>query len=112
MQNKVSYEWDIEEVDRYDDIVDHSFADKLDTHSPSDLAATAETTFRLVAVRDVWNERDGVVDRQWAYPEGNKLPEYFQDAYQRDDAKTPKRLHEEFAAWLNKHEINQIPEPR
>jgi hypothetical protein len=38
-----------------------------------------------------WNEHDGLVDRQWAYPEAGKLPEDFDRG-----AKVPVRFHREF----------------
>ena len=45
---KVAYEWNIETVDAYDDIVDNDFADKLATLNPEDL----DSMHRLCCVRD------------------------------------------------------------
>lgn len=77
------YEWIVEDVDKFGDILDVHHADKL-----ADLPADHEGPRALVK-----DDQDG---RAWAYldAQGN-LPEYFTDASERQTAKVPKRFHEE-----------------
>lgn len=93
---KVAYEWNIETVDAYDDIVDNDFADKLATLNPEDL----DSMHRLCCVRDEYTDTEGVQDRQWCYPTDDGLPEFFQDAYQQNGAKVPQKIRREFERWL------------
>lgn len=94
MAKKVSYEWDRETVDEHGDIQDHNHAEKL--------RRIIDDEGRLVLVRDVWNEFDGVVEREWAYVVDNNLPEHFSDAFQREGAKVPQRFHKELRDELIK----------
>lgn len=92
----VYYEWDVEEVDEHDDIIDHHHTDsyakaKAINETPSDEGITS----RIVLVRDDDNTRTGC--RAWAYMEGSELPEYFEDANGVEVAKVPKRFHDEVA---------------
>ncbi len=98
MATKVSYEWDIETVDAHGDIQDHHHADKLIelTRLWND-GPDVETTRRIVLVRDVICEIDGLIDRTWAYVEDGVLPEYFADSLGEEATKVPKRLHREFS---------------
>lgn len=50
-------------------------------------------------VRDVGNDEEGLVDRQWAYLKDGKLPERFDWGGGEDGgAKVPARYHKEIAA--------------
>lgn len=92
MKNKISYEWDVEEIDSDGDIIDHNHADKLSSYKEIDGV--------LVLVRDVGNSRDGVIDRSWAYVLGKKLPEYFTDTDEAKVAKVPQKFHDELAKYF------------
>lgn len=69
---EVSYEWSMEETEYWlehgeevDDIVDQRFSDSV-----SDFIAVVRTDskrYRLVLVRTVGNNVEGIVDRAWAY---------------------------------------------
>ena len=76
---RVHYEWDIESVDDYGDIIDHDFNDKCP-------GLPREANERLVLVRNVaeglsdeWDASAHIVDRSWAYVEDGALPERFDD---------------------------------
>ena len=85
----VSYEWDVEVVDaETGDILEHNHANRLVDHWP--ITGANE---RLVLVRDKYDYF--VHDREWAYVENGKLPEYFEDGLGRQGAKVPKRFHKE-----------------
>ncbi len=88
------YEWDYETVDENGDVEDHFHANKLSEYSED---AKTDT---LVLVRSVGNEIDGLIEREWAYVKDGKLPEYFQDANEREGAKVPVRFHDELAQYL------------
>lgn len=91
MRNKVYYEWDIEiwEEDG-EDIIDHQHDEKCPTRP---LLANE----RLVLVRDVGNDIEGLVDRSWAYVrEDGTLPERFDYGLPEElGVQVPKRFHEE-----------------
>ena len=95
----VHYEWDAETVsdDGYEDVLDHSHRDNA-VDAIRDLEQGSNT--RLVLVRDVYREHEGLVDRTWAYIEDDKLPERFSDAYGNEDALVPKRYHAELKSAL------------
>lgn len=86
MANRISYEWDFEEIDEDGDVIDHNHADKLTDYVPTD------DTMILVLVRDVGNDRDGLVDRSWAYVKFKHLPEYFTDTDGARVAKVPEKF--------------------
>ena len=90
---QVFYEWDWETVED-GDVVNHNFADKLSEFHDCDKSD------ELVLVRDDFTDRG--LDRTWAYVKDDKLPEYFQDAYQRDETRVPKRFYKEFESYLKK----------
>ena len=91
MRNRVDYEWDIETVDEYDDIQDHHHSDVC-----FDLIKyPLKESERLVLVRDVGNDDDGLQDRQWAYVDASGLPDFFDGG-----AKVPKRFHKELAKYI------------
>jgi len=89
----VRYEWDVEEHEA-GEVVNHWFQSSYRQLAGFVAVVTAKptpgTTFHPVLVRDC--DRDG---RSWAYMTDGKLPEYTQDAYQRDEAKVPQRYHAE-----------------
>lgn len=88
MKNEIKYEWDYETIDAYGDIEDHNHATKLFEYNKS--AYDCCINVRLVLVRDVGNDRDGLISRSWAYvDEDKKLPEYFTDSDGTKVAKVP-----------------------
>lgn len=88
----VFYEWDIEKVDENEDIVDHDFQDKLAGFGA--LPTINGGQYRLVLVRNIGDEDEGVTDREWAYTVWSNgswvLPDRFDGG-----AKVPKRFHAE-----------------
>lgn len=102
-----TYEWDIEEFD-YDpaaedpqagDIIEHSFAEHLAEFSADDLKAALQCAGkRLVLVRNVGNDLDGITDRLWAYVVDGKLPEFFNAAGPLTSIAVPKRYIAELAS--------------
>ena len=90
MAVKTIYEWDIETIAPWGDILDHNHEDRLCDLPP------LEEGQRLVLVRDRFCDFDGLIDRQWAYVEEGKLPERFDDG-QVELAKVPQRFHKELA---------------
>lgn len=93
MRNVTSYEWVVETVNpETDDIDDCWHTDSL----PEKLAANE----RLALVRDVGNDGDGLVDRQWAYVADGTLPEFFADAWDEPtSARVPQKFRNAFSAW-------------
>ena len=93
MRNTVTYEWDIETVDEHGDIQDHHHSDVC-----FDLIKyPLKESERLVLVRDLGNDEDGLQDRQWAYVDHTGLPEFFDGG-----AKVPQRLHKEIKRFIVK----------
>ena len=91
----IQYEWDIETWED-DEIADHFHHNRLHDFPGEMLTmAVAEDGYRLVLVRDRYDD-SGVICRSWAYVTDGKLPEDFLDAYDRPVAKVPKRFHKEF----------------
>ena len=96
------YEWDWEETETADedsDMIDHHFCDvgKLEL-------CPVEGHARLVLVRDVGSECDGVEDRTWAYvtPQGG-LPVEFDNG-----VKVPKKYVEQFMKFVAKHGVDAV----
>lgn len=96
---RVSYEWDIETFVAPDgDIIDHHHSNTIAGFAPQDVWAAlngdvnSETNIstRLVLVRDVGDEVDGMTDRQWAYVEDMRFPDAFDNG-----ALVPKRFIDE-----------------
>ena len=86
MRNTIVYEWDIETVDNNGDIQDHHHSDTC-----FDLIkCPLEKGERLVLVRNLGNDEDGLQDRQWAYVDPTGLPDFFDGG-----AKVPQRFHRE-----------------
>lgn len=90
----VSYEWDVEFVtsDEYQDIEHHWFCD---SYAQALKVSKENANFipgcftRIVLVRDDDDRRS------WAYIDGDKLPEYAEDAYNVNWGKIPARFHSE-----------------
>lgn len=90
------YEWDAETVDpATGDILDHSHAECLKQLLP------LQANQRLVLVRDVGNDDDGITDRCWAYVQNNELPEHFSDENDRPTFKVPRRFIEKLRGALS-----------
>jgi hypothetical protein len=75
----VTYEWDVEEMDG-DDIVDHNH---FDTYAEALAFANSShmrgKPWRMVLVRDVGNDVEGLTNRAWAYLDYARLrlPKFF-----------------------------------
>jgi hypothetical protein len=87
--DRVYYEWLCEFVDEHGDIQEvihaNTYTDIL-RHTESD-----EFEVHVGLVRDTENSRS------WAYIKDGGLPEFFRDAFDRKDAKVPKRFIVELA---------------
>ena len=93
----VHYEWDVEvsagqDTDDLDagDIVDHWFCDSFAQAKAEALTAPDDGFVKTIVL--IRHDDEG---SNWAYFEDGKLPAFFQDAYQNDTAKVPKRFHAE-----------------
>jgi hypothetical protein len=86
---KLDYEWDIEILDEYDDIIDHDFQDKFPGPQTDDKHV-------VVLVKSYARGLSGmehsfsITDRTWAYMKGGELPEEFDDG-----SRVPKRFHDD-----------------
>ena len=87
----VTYEWDVEEIDEFEDIIEHHHGNRL----AEVIEWLQEPNTRLVLVRDVGNDIEGITDRTWAYVEGGKLPDHFDYGGGEIGPKVPKRFHDE-----------------
>lgn len=94
----VKYEWDVETLDEFGDILDHDHRDTFKEAIAAEKTTQgfSETT-RICLVRDVWDEDNGIQDRQWAYLEEGKLPEYFEDTGGQEANRVPQKFHQEVA---------------
>jgi hypothetical protein len=105
---KTTYEWDIETVDKFGDILDHDHRDTLAEFAPDVLRDAllqrrqrGGNFTRLVLVRSVWTEASGLVDRTWAYvsdvgaPNAGVLPTHCKDAFNRTATRVPARFARE-----------------
>lgn len=97
---RTEYEWDIEQwTEDGEDIVDHNHSDKLAEFSPMDVASLDGKQYRLVLVRDYFDEDiDRLENRSWAYITLGKLPETFENG-----VTVPKRFHIELARFKQIH---------
>ena len=106
----ISYEWVIEVVtdDEHEDIMDLSHATALREYDPQELRdAVANKRYdekegrvytRLALTRDKGNQIDGLVERQYAYADGEgDLPDEFEEG-----AKVPARYIIELAKFLGR----------
>jgi hypothetical protein len=86
---ETKYEWVVEEFDKHDDIVD---INGYDTFDEAAAHAAGAPMHRIVLVRNVGNDDEGLVDRQWAYLSDGltgTLPDNFDDG---NGAKVPKKF--------------------
>lgn len=77
----VAYEWIVEEIDQYGDILDINY---FDTHEKAFQMIAREPPdslnhYDIGVVRDRFHPEDPneLVDRQWAYLDNGKLPTHF-----------------------------------
>lgn len=95
---RVSYEWDWEEMDGADadsDILEHWFGD-----GDSIPQRPACEHARLVLVRNVWSQADGITSRHWAYVQNGQLPSVFSNAWEKPTAiNVPQRFHAQYNKW-------------
>ena len=82
----VIYEWCVEVVNGYGDIVDNYFSDSLE--EALEWVGDDETQICLVRTA-------GTGDRTWAYLTGGMLPDYFYDSNGHDTTRVPLRFHRE-----------------
>jgi hypothetical protein len=99
IRNRTSYQWDLETFDpESGDILDHHHAESL-----SALPWPSTPGERLVLVRDVGNDLDGLQCRSWAYvDESRMLPAEFtipdETGTERSiGVRVPQRFHREIA---------------
>ena len=93
----VWYEWDVELVsnDEHEDIEDHYFCDSYIKCLAELERGPGEGYFqRAVLVRHV-DRADGWRDDSWAYLEGGKLPEFFEDASLKKTVAVPRTYYRE-----------------
>lgn len=88
MRNTVHYEWKLETVDGYDDIIDIDHTDRLAEIYPPGPSQ------RVCLVRDVGNEEDGLQDRGHAYIKGGTL----EPCTMEGGDHVPQRFHKELEA--------------
>lgn len=101
MALQVKYEWDVEEHDVHDDIVDHRHEDSL-RNVVRQLDASGwvldekRGSLHVVLVRTEWYDGWDMGDREWAYVTPDGLPEMFEDAYGRPVSRMPKKFRAEW----------------
>lgn len=89
----VYYEWCVEVVDQYDDIVDCYHSDSLAQAMEWAADGDEEYQYQICLVR---TEETFCGDRAWAYlTDDGRLPERFADAFGHDTTKVPQRFHRE-----------------
>lgn len=99
MSTKTRYEWDFERFEPVGgDVLDHDHRDRL-----RDFGRLPEKGERIVLVRDVICEFDGVIDRGWAYVEDGRLPEYFMGS--DEEVRVPKKYHRELERWAEQRQL-------
>ncbi len=80
MSHQVTYEWTVERQDERGDIFDTRSYDTLAEAKADAANLEAAHSVEICLVRDVGNQLDSIVDRQWAYLDANgKLPCCFND---------------------------------
>jgi|TARA_Y100000034_G_C6827289_1_gene373113 hypothetical protein len=101
---KTFYEWDVETLDANGDVQDHDHESKLKAHRQYGAAILSgkRNDLRLVLVRDVGSDDDGVAERAWAYVKDGKLPDEFDDG-----TPVPQRFHIELNSAYKKKETKQ-----
>ena len=78
MTNTVHYEWTIEDTDAYGDIHETAELSVTEAISRSRTGSYVKKCKPvLVLVRQEGNQDEGLLDRQWAYPLDEKLPDRF-----------------------------------
>jgi hypothetical protein len=97
MSSKVIYEWCYETIDENGDIIDNDHEDKLTDFNEN------RKTEQLCLVQNIGDDNNGLEDRNWAYVENGKLPQFFSDAMGKFIGyKVPKRFHKELSNYLSK----------
>lgn len=92
----ILYEWVIEEVDRFDDIVDTVAFDSLTQLKASYTPTNADGGVnRICLVRNDW-DGDSLEDREWAYVENDTLPTHFIGSNGRPTNKVPAKYLKEW----------------
>jgi hypothetical protein len=94
----VYYEWTVEIVedltDPDSDIIDTTACDSL-KQALHFMGYDPEHS-RLVLVRNVGNDDEGLTDRLWAYVDDGKLPDYFEaSAGNETSVRVPAKFHQE-----------------
>lgn len=99
---KIAYEWDIETftLDEYEDITDHNHANCLADYGTGTFPLISGQ--RLVLVRDVVSDTEGLLDRQWAYIEDNQLPQHFSNEGGGIASKVPQKFHKALNVFISK----------
>ena len=90
----VSYEWDVELVETYED-GDNDVHDHMHQASYADCLKQAAQPLEDRHQWEIVLVCDDDNGRSWAYVKEGKLPEYFEDAYGGEPRKVPQRFHKE-----------------
>lgn len=94
----ICHEWIIElledATDPDGDIVDTI---AFDTLKDALHFMTGDDNCRLVLVRNVGGEVEGLTDRLWAYVGDGKLPDYFEDGGAETAIRVPAKFHNDLA---------------
>lgn len=90
------YEWDYEVTDLDQEVKNHIYCEQCPGLPNQDMFDDDEICF-LVLVKNVFHCEE-LVDRQWAYVDSGKLPEFFYD-YAGGGDKVPQRFHKELAKF-------------
>lgn len=91
MKQEIIYEWWLEEIDEYGDIVDHDFSETICWDK-------VDKNHQLCLVRRKGDEVEGLAENLYAYVDGGELPNCFDES----SIKVPKRYKEELNNWIKK----------
>lgn len=92
----IIYEWIVNEVDEFEDIIEVSHFDtRKDAQAFADAGPNhGGVKMEIALVRDVGNDLDGLTDRSWAYlRDDGTLPEHFDYGMGEEGPRVPKRFH-------------------
>lgn len=95
----IIYEWTVETLDFYPDCDDPDIIDTSAFDTLSDALRFHRETdepSRIVLVRNVGNDVEGLTDRAWAYVVNGKMNEFFElGGGEESNIRVPLRFHRE-----------------
>jgi len=97
MAKRTIYEWTVEELDEDNQPFNSDFSEQLGCLIP-----VTEAPLNYGLVRDVWDDQDGLIERDWAYVVNGKLPETFTDSNGKPSYQIPERFRKELFDYQNK----------